>query len=1335
MADGRISYSVGLDNTKLRTDAAETRTILQGISSSAIQEGQRMEDSFSNIGKTIAGALSAAAAMSFLNQIKNVRAEIQSLEISFTTLLGSQAKAQSLFGEIRKFAVETPMMLKDLASGAQTMLGFGIAAEEIMPILKAIGDVSMGDSQKFQSLTLSFSQATAAGKLMGGDLLQMINAGFNPLAQIAERTGKSIATLKDEMSEGKISAEMLKQAFIDATSEGGKFNGMLEQQSKGINGAISNLYGAIDDMFNDIGTKLEKPFVDMTLLATELVKHYEEIAKVLAAVVAAYGTYKAALIAVVAYQKGLAIWGQVQAFLSLTKSIKSAKDAMLLLNMVTKANPIGLLLSAVAAAATAFALFSDSADEAAESLNKEAEEAEEFNRRVSESAGKAQSEYAKLQKEYKACKTEHQKTEWIRNSQSKFKELGISVNSVNTAENVFIKNTKLMLEAFKKRAEAAAWQSKVEDEYAKRVERQLQLEQQKDKIQAGSKVYGSSHTTEGGNEYVNNQGEWVYTEQGAARARAAIDQSIKNDPVIAAIDAKIDQYSKKVATLSTEMESLYKKAGNDPELTDEQKKAAQKAAEEQQKLADAHAKREEQIQANIESEKELIRKGELDIQQAKINAMEEGVDKELAQNKLNYDRLMAENEKRRDEMLKTLEDTKVLEWKQKNPKATDEQEIKYRASLNLTAADLSSSQRAQLDEFARIAAEAFEQANQKSLDKMLQDVMTYEQKRAQITEQYAKMRENLEYSHDETGARTGKREGVSQGNLDELDRQRDEALLAIDEEFASRQESYQAWMDSVANMTLEQLNQVLEQAKQELDAMEKDGTGGTALAQARAKVANTQKAISKASAKKELSPDKRTLKDWKELYDVLQEGVKGFEEIGDAVGGTAGEMMKAAGQIATGALSMINGIMTLVQSSAAGMQATATAGAAAMSTVEKASVILAVISAALQIATAIAGMFNQDDQKQEEIEALQGRIDQLQWELDNADVVRLRENAFSAIDKVKESLAATRMELLKTNYETKNWQGVIGAIYGTVRTNNELLTESAKKVADAYAGIAYSANKALGQERYDNAREDLENIAKQQLLMQEQIRQEQDKKDSDQGAIQDYQNKIEELGNQAVEIINTMVEDIIGGSAADIAQQLGDAFFEAFQNGEDAAKAWGDTVNDIVADIMKRMLIQKFLEEPLGEIFDKYKQKWFPNGIGANAIDSVLSSLGDFQNDLQNVGDTFMDMWEQMPEDFKNLLAPVEDAAREASEKGIATASQESVDELNGRATAIQGHTYSIMENTKLLVANTNAILASVMNIDRNTDSMNERLQSMEGNVQELKDTVNDIALKGIKMK
>ena len=94
---------------------------------------------------------------------------------------------------------------------------------------------------------------------------------------------------------------------------------------------------------------------------------------------------------------------------------------------------------------------------------------------------------------------------------------------------------------------------------------------------------------------------------------------------------------------------------------------------------------------------------------------------------------------------------------------------------------------------------------------------------------------------------------------------------------------------------------------------------------------------------------------------------------------------------------------------------------------------------------------------------------------------------------------------------------------------------------------------------------------------------------TDHGKIEEWERQIEELGHQAVAVINDMVEDIIGGSSSDIAQELGNAFFEAFQAGEDYAEAWGDKVKDIVADVMKRMLVSKFLEEPLGEIFDKYK--------------------------------------------------------------------------------------------------------------------------------------------------
>ena len=126
--------------------------------------------------------------------------------------------------------------------------------------------------------------------------------------------------------------------------------------------------------------------------------------------------------------------------------------------------------------------------------------------------------------------------------------------------------------------------------------------------------------------------------------------------------------------------------------------------------------------------------------------------------------------------------------------------------------------------------------------------------------------------------------------------------------------------------------------------------------------------------------------------------------------------------------------------------------------------------------------------------------------------------------------------------------------------------------------------------------------------------------------------------------------------------------------------------------------------------------------------------MSGFANDLNAVGDTFQEIWESLPDSVKNMFT-VTDATREASQKGIATASQESVDELNGRATAIQGHTYSISENTKLLLASVNLILQSVLNIERHTEAMAEQVSDVRLSVKEVKDTVNDIALKGIKLK
>lgn len=1336
---GRLNYGVGLDNSQLQAGAAESRRILQGIGQTAVDEGARIDNSFRKIGQTIAGVFAVSQIKNFVTQVAVVRGEFQQLEIAFKTMLGSAGQAEALMAQLVKTAATTPFNLKDIGQAAKQLIAYGVSADEVNRTLIRLGDIAAGLSIPIKDLAYLYGTTMVQGRLYTEDFNQFLDRGIPIIGELSKQFGVAENQVKQLVEDGKVGFPEIQKAIENLTNEGGRFGGLMEAQSKTITGQISNIEDAIDTMFNAIGQQNEGIINDVLKLTSTLIENWQTVGNVLLTVIATFGAYKAAVIAVAAAHKLMNIWGSVQAFLSLTTSIRSAKDAMLLFNMAVKANPLGLVLSVVAAAVSAFALFKDTTDEAAEAIKTERQEAEEFNKRVGESAGKAISTYKNLQAEYKKCKTAHEQRQWIKESQSKFKELGVAVTSVNDAENIFVKNTALMMTAFKKRAEAAAWQSKIDEEYAKRIERQMQLEDKMDKIQAGSTVPGTSHTTQGGNEYVDRSGNWVYTEQGARNAREAFKKTIANDPVLNAIDERINKYSAKMTGVSSEFQQLFEQAGTTTK-TKADENAEKKAAREQQKIADETAQRTAKIKEYGTKVSEALSEAEIEIRQAQINAMDDGYEKAVAQVQLNYDRLIAENDKRAQKMIEDLKDKKVLEWLNQNPKASKEQQLEYRASLNLSTADLSSEQQAMLKAYADVARQIQVDGNRLALDDMLKDVLTYEQRRTEVAEEYEKKRKALyqtdesgEYVVDENGNRQ-LRQGVTQGNVDELNRQAEEAMQAVDELFAQREITYQAWCETVADMTLEQLKQVLTQAEQELEDLEKNGGSSKELSVARSKVTTAKKKVETANAKNATNPDKRSIKEWEDLYKTLLECEKEFESIGNTVGGVAGEIISAAGGIVTSSLSMINGIVQLVNMSTTGIQGTATAAATAISTVEKASVILTIISAAIQIAMQIVNLFNNDDKKQEEIEALQDRIDQLQWELDNADIVRLQENSGKAIERVRQTLSETYNELLKNKIAVNDVAGAWRLLFSYVSNNAELLQKTAAELAKAYANIEYTADKALGGEKYSSANEQLRNIAQQQLLIQDQIKAEQGKKDSDGGQIAEWERQIEELGQQAVTLINDLVEDIIGGSSSEIASELGDAFFEAFQAGEDYAEAWGGKVNEIVADVMKRMLISKFLEEPLGDIFNKYKNKWFKDGQFAG-LDSVINSLGGFAADLNSVGDDFAVIWENLPDSIKNMFEVTEEATREASEKGIATASQESVDELNGRATAIQGHTYSIAENTKIILSVVNMILQSVMNIETHTERIAESIESVESSMKETKDTVNDIAIKGVKMK
>ena len=164
----KLNFVINLDTGRVESQARQAKESIAEIGSETAKQGSRMADVFKGVGGTIAATFAIGRIKSFISEIINVRSEIQSLEVSFTTLLGSETKAAELFGQIRQYATGTPMRLDDLAQGAQTMLGFNIELEKVMPMLKSIGDISMGNRERFNSLTLAFSQMSLIFSIRSG---------------------------------------------------------------------------------------------------------------------------------------------------------------------------------------------------------------------------------------------------------------------------------------------------------------------------------------------------------------------------------------------------------------------------------------------------------------------------------------------------------------------------------------------------------------------------------------------------------------------------------------------------------------------------------------------------------------------------------------------------------------------------------------------------------------------------------------------------------------------------------------------------------------------------------------------------------------------------------------------------------------------------------------------------------------------------------------------------------------------------------------------------------------------------------------------------------------
>lgn len=211
------------------------------------------------------------------------------------------------------------------------------------------------------------------------------------------------------------------------------------------------------------------------------------------------------------------------------------------------------------------------------------------------------------------------------------------------------------------------------------------------------------------------------------------------------------------------------------------------------------------------------------------------------------------------------------------------------------------------------------------------------------------------------------------------------------------------------------------------------------------------------------------------------------------------------------------------------------------------------------------------------------------------------------------------------------------------------------------------------------------------------------------------------------------MDDYLGGIFGNYATDIMDVVADAFERGTDAAEAFGDVTRKVMRNVAKDM-VQAAVLQPVIEQQSELVKKAYATGNR----DEITKALGAASQALANVEKVAQEEYKKAAEEFKRQgidLSGSSDATREASQKGIATASQDSVDELNGRMTAVQGHTFNIAENTRLLLGTANDILRSVMGIERNTNDVPARLTAVEQHLKSVKDTVGDIALKGIKIK
>lgn len=351
--------------------ASDTHNAAMKRANSTMSSQSRIAGELKN---QIANVYSIYTVERFVRGLYTIGGEFQKQRIALTSILGDSMKAETIFNRIKDLAVVSPFQFKELASYTKQLSAYSIPYEELYDTTKRLADISAGVGVDMGRIILAYGQVRSAAFLRGQELRQFTEAGIPLVDELAKRFTKltgvvtSAGDVFDKISRKEVSFGMVKDVLWDLTNEGGKFYNMQEALAESLAGKWSNLQDAWDVMMADIAESNSGVLSDSLELLTDLMKHWEDFAKVIIPIIISFGTYKT--VALLASSVNLKL---IKTFISLTASVRSLKDAIALLGLVTKANPLGLLLGALSGIIALFYAFREevkTTEEVITDLNK-----------------------------------------------------------------------------------------------------------------------------------------------------------------------------------------------------------------------------------------------------------------------------------------------------------------------------------------------------------------------------------------------------------------------------------------------------------------------------------------------------------------------------------------------------------------------------------------------------------------------------------------------------------------------------------------------------------------------------------------------------------------------------------------------------------------------------------------------------------------------------------------------------------------------------------------------------------------------------------------------------